>query len=277
MATKFVTSYRRPVQGVDASNPSKVEVRAHGRIVIDGVDFDYRYGMDHGESVWFPSNYLTALQDGADFIVNLMLEVDPEEDMPSESTVDYGDDDIPAYPVWPDGETQAAQTISSTDATSLAAASTLAKKKAAAWRSIYALRAWHGQLKEEGVSHPASEGATGHDFLVYDSWGVYLIFHSAYYSDDQIIAWANANASGASDCTNARQFYEKVHDLLANQKPSANTPLIFAAPSNATRFTLSGIVNGSSLEFAKTSIWGSTTLDLSDTDIMSGAWIDDLT
>lgn len=152
---------------------------------------------------------------------------------------------------------------------------TLADEKEAARTALGALDAWSKQLSAEGVAHPAAEVAVGHDFLTYAHWGLYLVLNQSAYTAAQKAAFANNLAVGAADCTSPRQFFEKVHSLSAAQKPGADTPVVWVNPSDATRWNLADVVANSATEFGG-SDWTDVTLDVSDIDIRSGAWIDNL-
>lgn len=283
MATIFKTIYRRPRLGQSASNPSKLELREAGRIVVDGVEYDYRAAADYNQDAWLPSNYLAVTRTTLDWTVRYLAESDAET-LPAETETNYADADLPAYPVWPDGETQAAQTIDSTDSSSLTAISDLQKQKNACYLLLGAFAEWARQLNAEGVAHPASETQIGHDFLVYAHWGLYHVMvnhpespgNSNGITKAQKAAWAQTMAQGAADCTTAREFFEQVHSLTSAQTPGADTPVMWVNPSDAVRWNLADIVSNSATEFAKT-IWDGVTLDVSNVDIRGGAWIESLT
>lgn len=105
------------------SNPTQVEIREAGRIIIDGVDYDYREAEDYGETSWQPSDHLTVLRDGTDWDITVYMFGDPA---PASAKAEYEDSALPVYPIWPglgEGESYTPQTIGSTDSTSLTAKS----------------------------------------------------------------------------------------------------------------------------------------------------------
>jgi len=120
MTTEFITKYRRPAKDVAVSNPTKIELSSPGVIVVDGVKYDYEHARDHDLDAWSPSAHLGVIRTYSDWQIVYRPESDANT-LPASTTVSYKDDALPAYPVWPDGEDTAQQTVSSTHSTSLAA------------------------------------------------------------------------------------------------------------------------------------------------------------
>ena len=121
--TKFRIAYRYPLQGQAVSNPSKIDIREEGNIVIDGVSYDFKEAPYKGLIRINPTNHLAIIVNKkGDYIVTYMPEIAADQDLPATTETDYTT--YPCYPLWPDGETQAIQTINSSHSSSLASATT---------------------------------------------------------------------------------------------------------------------------------------------------------
>ena len=280
MTTTYKTVSRHPKKDAAVSNPTKVELSSPGVVVIDGVKYDYEHAADNGQDLFAPIDHLVVLRDGTNWTVLYQPEVAHGTDLPAATSTDYADADLPAYPVWPDGETQAEQTVSSTHSTSPSAVSDLQKKKNAANMLNGALDAWFDGVISEGKGHPAPHEATGRNFLVGAWRALYLVFNldDTTYSASNKISWAQKMAQGAADCTNAFEFYQKIGGLTEAQIPDGTKPLTWVGLDDLTADNLADVVANSAAEFTDTvSRWTSVTLDVSDQKIRDGSWIDDLT
>ena len=149
--------------------------------------------------------------------------------------------------------------------------------KDSAYTALNALDGWVEGLAEQGKVHPASEVNIGHDFLCYGYWGLYLVMqNSTQYTAAKRQAFAYKFADGAADTTSPTEFFQEVHKLTSAQEPSADTPVVWVNPDDATQWSLADIVSNSASEFTTANGYPSD-MDMSNTDIRGGAWVATLT
>lgn len=272
MSVTFRTQHRRG----DGSNPTHISLTVPGRCVVDGEHIDLYYAADHDEDAWQPRPDMMILRRGDDWEYTY-IPISDAETLPESTEVEYADADLPVYPVWPDGEAEAPQTVTSTNSWSLAGKTDLELTKKECRAMLAQLDVWSRALDAEGVAHPVSDVQDGHDFLAYLHWGLYLYATTSLTG----VLWLNKRLriktmqSGAADCSTARDYLAKAHTLTSSQRPAANTPLLLVDPSTGVAWNLNEIVENSAIEFAK-SKWDGVELDVSDIDIRSGVWIDSL-
>lgn len=148
------------------------------------------------------------------------------------------------------------------------------RKRAAARRVHEALVGWSAALTAEGIAHPASVVAVGHDFLYRAHQAVYLVFHDADYTVAQLEAWAAQMSMGAADVTSPATFFRRM-EAGALAAPGAPTAWVKFVAGVATRVNLGDAVAASGA--------GAGNLDLDANDLPAdglaadGGWIDALT
>lgn len=90
-----------------------------------------------------------------------------------------------------------------------------ARKRAAARRVHQALIGWTAALTAEGIAHPASVVAIGHDFLFRAHQATYLVFRNGARTAARLEGWATQMAMGAADVTSPAEFFRRMETGLA--------------------------------------------------------------
>lgn len=85
--------------------------------------------------------------------------------------------------------------------------------KATLWLTHGQLITWSGVLTVEAITHSAAEAAIGHNILAYGHGGLYRIAERADLTLAEKKVIFQQAAIGASDVTNAAEFFEKVHSI----------------------------------------------------------------
>ena len=142
--------------------------------------------------------------------------------------------------------------------------------KAAARGCHAQLLVWARALAEEGVGHPSTDVALGHDFLFRGHQALYIIMNRDTYTVSQKATYCQMVARGALDITSPFTFFQKVHTLT-----TPNIPIAWVNPSTGARVNLSESVTLSGPGTGNLNLLES---DIPDTiHLTGGEWIDDLT
>ena len=120
--------------------------------------------------------------------------------------------------------------------------------RATLWTTHGQLITWSGILVVEAITHSAAEAAIGHNILAYGHGGLYRIAERTDLTLAEKKVIFQQAAIGASDVTNAAQFFERVHSI-ANAVLVG--PLSWVNPSTGVRIPFSDIP-GSHTEYFNT-------------------------
>ena len=148
---------------------------------------------------------------------------------------------------------------------------TALERKKAALRSLHVqLHVWADGLDEAARGQPIRRVNAGHQWLFYKHYAAYLIgsglVNGATYTDDQIIAWAAASATGAADTQSVAQFYA-AEPLTGDLADGPIGPMTWVNPATGVKVDLEDSI----------AIAAVSTVELDDVDLNAGAWIDALT
>ncbi|MCE2516222.1 MAG: hypothetical protein J4F41_00010 [Alphaproteobacteria bacterium] len=148
MTTNLKIRYQR---GTPANNPDNVEVKADGRLVVDGHDVDLEHLLPTEPYLSNRFPLVAHRKDGGAWDVTLTI-FDNSASPPDETETVYSaaNSNIPAYPIWPDGVTEAAQTISTTALTP--AAPLIARLQQACHETRQQFIRWARELAAFGVT-----------------------------------------------------------------------------------------------------------------------------
>ena len=157
------------------------------------------------------------------------------------------------------------------------------RRRAAARRVHEALQGWSAALTSEGVVHPASIVAIGHDYLYRAHQAVYIMAHRNLLAISEFEDWCSKMAMGASDVTSPSEFFARMEGpgVVAPSGPCAwarwgNT--VSEGLTTAVRVPLAQAITVS----GPTTLQAPGNLNLLVTDLpqgglaANGAWIDRL-
>lgn len=215
---KVEISYIHAGDFVVAGSFSKAEVRSLGHVVIDGYELDLRGAverqtLERQTSSGSGSAILTAGEYGEGYTLVIENVLPQGSVLPAIQEYTYTSDDLPAYPLWPDGEFQSPQPVTGSHPNSIETA-TYATKQGIA---IEAINAWRRQLRT--WMRQASERAFGYEGLI-EKVGAWLRAGDAALQrefqdedvDPLIVAkMAREAAKGALDVVDVEQFIQSVY------------------------------------------------------------------
>ena len=133
------------------------------------------------------------------------------------------------------------------------------------------LRTKAAAVTVEGWSHAAAEGAIVHDYYAFAHHGLYVVLHSATWTTAQKIAQCQNTRLGPLDVASTPEFFQRVQ--AGNITVGPVVACMFAEPAAGVRLNVLEIINRSGILFTNTN----EVTDVSDTQLASGDWVEDVT
>ena len=116
------------------------------------------------------------------------------------------------------------------------------------------------------MAHPVAEVHAAHNFPAFAHHAAYRVGHHATLTHAQKVAWAEAMLLGPIDASTVFEWYQQISGLTTVAGPTA--PKAWADPEDATRRSVSGTLSNNFEELGTTPV--------SDTQLVDGAWIEEL-
>lgn len=256
MSTEVRVATARAIYGARVGAFNKVEIRSPGHVIADGHEIDlrtlpstYNYGSqgyiqgrinsgdftpDKGTAVVSMNRY-----SNGNFKV-LCANIIPADQSETNVITTYTDEQLPVYPVWPQGEPQAPQTIVATGGGSF----TYSRLQDLA---IAAIRKWRKQKQDWMLDAAKYEDIAGgrNDTLI-DKVGQWLksadaaikyAFQSSSIPPQDVADIATLAILGAADITSVEQYMQSVY--YHGTPPTV--PMLWVSKNNPQRLNVSSV------------------------------------